>query len=158
MHDQHRRYSMITSVSHFWSIPPSHSKMRNMIPEQYINSFGLSGTANYDYDYRLVDIPQTLHTPLILSSDNAPDFDRFQHILADRIVPIIEPPVQQIGPLVSTTSTPSLEEESSVEGGVIDEVSSQGPTSRYRKFRERTSKFIEAVHRRFRAARQRFRL
>ncbi|KAK7682699.1 hypothetical protein QCA50_014082 [Cerrena zonata] len=129
--------------------------MRNTIPEQYITSFGLSGTADYDYNYRPVDIPQAPQNPLILSPDDAPDFDRFQHILADRMAPIVEVPVQQIGSLpVSIASTPSLEEESSVEGGDIDE----GSTSRFRKFRERTSKFIKAVRRRFRAARERLRL
>ncbi|KAK7682688.1 hypothetical protein QCA50_014071 [Cerrena zonata] len=124
-----------------------------MLPETYITSFGLAGTNNYDYDYSWIDAPPHWHSPLIVSPDNTFDFDRFQHILTDRIVPIVEVPVPQIGSLpVSIASTPSLEEDSLVEGGVIDEIGSLGPTSRFCKIRQRTSKFIKAVRRRFRAA------
>ncbi|KAK7677598.1 hypothetical protein QCA50_019439 [Cerrena zonata] len=131
--------------------------MPDTLPEQYITAFGLAGTADYDYDYSLVDLPPHWHTLLIVSPSDTSDFDRFQHILADRMIPIVEIPVQVGSPLVSIANTPSLEEGSSVEGGVIDETS-QRPTSKFRKIRKLTSGFIKAVRRRFHAARQMFRL
>lgn len=57
--------------------------MRDTPVEQHITSFGLSGTVDYDYEYRFDDVPPQ-QIPLVVLPGDSADFDRFQvrHVLS----------------------------------------------------------------------------